>query len=189
MPTVLIGPTTDIKKSAGAVANLVREGTPPVIKAISAPNVNQAIKTLALARIYFLEEGIEAYAAVDFPEYDDSSGTANVNLHVMQKAKRTDLAKVVAQLQVSGSSEPGKVAGAIAATAREVVEKNTLKRMCVSCAGPAAMLNALKAVFLARRYLADDGVDLSVIPEFENVNNGPTLVHLFTIVHAPGEAL
>jgi hypothetical protein len=32
--------------------------------------------------------------------------------------------------------------------------------------------------------LVDDGIDLSVIPEFENVNNGPTLVHLFTLVHA-----
>ena len=83
-PTVLIGPTTDIKKSAGAVANLVREGTPPVIKAISAANVNQAAKTLALARNYLEEEGIDVYAAVDFPEYDESSGTANVNLHINQ---------------------------------------------------------------------------------------------------------
>lgn len=100
--------------------------------------------------------------------------------------QRSDLSKVLAQLQVSGSSEPGKVAGAIAATARDA---GSLKRLCVSCAGPAAMLNALKAVFLARRYLAEEQIDLSIVPEFENVNNGPTLVHLFTLIHKPGAAL
>lgn len=184
--SVLIGPNTDIKLSAGAVANFLREGTPPVVKAISPANVNNAVKTLALARNYVAEEGLEIYVAVDFPEYDEHSGTANVNLHVFQKQQRSDLSRVLAQMSVSGTSEPGKVAGAIAATAREAVNP---KRLCVSCAGPAAMLNALKAIFLARRYLVDDGIDLSVIPEFENVNNGPTLVHLFTLVHAPNATL
>ena len=47
--------------------------------------------------------GACSYAQIDFPEYDDSSGTANVNMHVFQKAQRTDLSKVLAQLQVSGS--------------------------------------------------------------------------------------
>ena len=46
-----------------------------------------------------------------------------------------------------------------------------------------------QANFLARRFLSDDGLDLAVVPEFENVENGPTLVHLFTLVHKPGSAL
>eukprot|EP00310_Coccolithus_braarudii_P014253 CAMPEP_0183357786 /NCGR_PEP_ID=MMETSP0164_2-20130417/47357_1 /TAXON_ID=221442 /ORGANISM="Coccolithus pelagicus ssp braarudi, Strain PLY182g" /LENGTH=271 /DNA_ID=CAMNT_0025531505 /DNA_START=23 /DNA_END=838 /DNA_ORIENTATION=+ len=182
----LIGPNTDIKKAAGSVAKFLREGTPPVVKAISPQNVNQAVKTLALARSYLADEGLDLYAAVDFPEYHSSSSTANVNLHIAQKRERTDLSRVLAQLTVSGSSDPGKVAGAIAKTAREAT---SLRRLCVSCAGPAAMLNALKAVFLARHYLKDDEVDLSIVPEFENVVNGPSLVHLFTIVHQPDEVL
>jgi len=184
--TVLIGPTTDIKLSAGAVANLMREGTPPTVKAISAPNVNNAVKTLALARNYLADEGLELYAYVEFPELDDSFNSANVALQLVQKAQRSDLSRVVAQLHVSASSDPGKVAGAIASTAREV---GKVPRICVSCAGPAAMLIALKANFLARRFLSDDGLDLAVVPEFENVENGPTLVHLFTLVHKPGSAL
>ena len=87
---------------------------------------------------------------------------------------------------MGGSSEPGKVAGAIAATAREA---GSLKRFCVSCAGPTAMLVALKAIFLGRRFLEEDGLDLSIIPEFENVQDGPTLVHLFTVAHKPGARL
>ena len=57
--TVLIGPSTDIKLSAGAVANFLREGKPPVVKAISAANVNNAAKTLALTRNYIAEEGLD----------------------------------------------------------------------------------------------------------------------------------
>jgi len=186
-PTCLIGPNTDIKLSAGAVANFMREGTPPIVKAISPPNVNQAVKTLALARSYIDDEKLELYVAVDFPEFSDSAATANVNLHVFQKRQRSDLSRVVAQLQVSGSSEPSKVAGAIANTAREATTDP--RRLCVSCCGPAAMLNALKAIFLARHYLADDGLDLSIIPEFENILNGPSLVHLFTLVHKPNAQL
>lgn len=125
--------------------------------------------------------------AIDFPEFDSSTSSANVALRLTQKRQRSDLSTVIAQLQVSGHSEPGKVAGAIAGTAREAT--GNLKRLCVSCAGPAAMLNALKAVFLARRYLADEQLDLSVVPEFENVQNGPTLVHLFTLIHKPNAQL
>jgi hypothetical protein len=71
-------------------------------------------------------------AAAHVPADDEHSGTANVNLHVFQKQQRSDLSRVLAQMSVSGTSEPGKVAGAIAATAREAVNP---KRLCVSCAG------------------------------------------------------
>jgi len=51
------------------------------------------------------------------------------------------------------------------------------------------MLVSLQAVYLARRYLEEDGLDLSVVPEFENVERGPSIVHLFTLVHKPNAAL
>ena len=113
---------------------------------------------------------------------------ANVALHLSQKRKRTDLSTVAARLQVSSSAEPSKVAGAVAGTAREGADQ-PVKRLCVSCAGPAALLVSLQAVYLARRYLEEDGLDLSVVPEFENVERGPSIVHLFTLVHKPNAAL
>ena len=64
-PDVLIGENTDIKLAAGAVANFLREGSPPVVKAISPHNVNQAVKTLALTRMYILEESLEICVTVD----------------------------------------------------------------------------------------------------------------------------
>jgi len=185
---VKIGAVTDIKLAAGAVANMMREGTPPKVLAISPTCVNAAVKTLALARRYLEEEGLELMATVDFPEFDESANSANVALHLSQKRKRTDLSTVAAQLQVSSSSEPSKVAGAVAGTARECADQ-PVKRLCVSCAGPAAMLVSLQAVYLARRYLEEDGLDLSVVPEFENVERGPSIVHLFTLVHKPNAAL
>lgn len=183
-PQCLIGPSTDVKKSAAFVAACLRDGTPPVVRAISAVNVNNAVKTIALTRNYIQDEGLELYAAMDFPEYADNSNSANANMHVFLKQKRQNLSRVSAQLQVSSSSGPPSVAGALAAAIREA-PKN-LQRVCVSAAGPGAMLRAVKAIFLARHYLSEDNLDLSVVPEFENIDNGPSVVHLFCIAHVPG---
>ena len=91
---------------------------------------------------------------------------------------------------MSSRSKPGVVAGPIANNAREAVENGgPIRRVIISCAGKEAMLVALKAVFLACRFLGKEGLALSIVPEFENVQNGPSLVHLFTLIHAPGEKL
>ena len=77
---VKIGAVTDIKLAAGAVANMMREGTPPKVLAISPTCVNAAVKTLALARRYLEEEGLELMATVDFPEFDESANSVSLSL-------------------------------------------------------------------------------------------------------------
>ena len=183
-PTCLIGATTDVKKSAGFIASCLREGTPPIIYATSADNVNIAIKTIALTRRYLADEGLELRAAFDFPEFADNGKTAKADIHILAKRRIDDLSRVSAQLMVSKSSVTPKVAGALAASIREA-PKN-LKRVCISAAGPDAMIRAAKAIYMARHFLTDDELDLSVIPEFDNADDGPSVVNLFCIAHAPG---
>ena len=77
-------------------------------------------------------------------------------------------AEVNEQIFVSSSSDPTKVAGYIASCMREA----TLGRLCVTAAGPQPMLRALKAIYLGRHYLQDDGLDLSVVPEFGKSEDG-----------------
>ena len=66
-------------------------------------------------------------------------------------------------LKVSSKSIPNSVAGAIAGTIREkgIVE--------VQAIGAGAANQAIKAVAIARGYLAPTGVDLICIPAFANV--------------------
>ncbi len=66
-------------------------------------------------------------------------------------------------LKVSSHSSPNSVAGAIAAVIREnkVVE--------VQAVGAGAANQAVKAIAIARGYLAPIGVDLICIPAFANI--------------------
>ncbi len=67
-------------------------------------------------------------------------------------------------LKVSAKSVPNAVAGAIAGVVREsgAVE--------VQAVGAGAANQAVKAIAIARGYLAPSGIDLVCIPAFANIN-------------------
>lgn len=67
---------------------------------------------------------------------------------------------MVETLRVSGKSRPNSVAGAIAALLRSQGEVE------VQAIGPAAVNQAVKAIAIARGYIAPDNLDLSVKPAF-----------------------
>jgi len=67
-------------------------------------------------------------------------------------------------LRVSSGSNPGSVAGAIANSIRELGEAE------VQVIGPRAVNQAVKAIAIARGYLAASGIDLYFIPSFVNVS-------------------
>jgi len=66
-------------------------------------------------------------------------------------------------IKVSGTSRTSAVAGAIAGVVREN------KRAEVQAIGASAINQAVKAMALARGYLANDGFDIIFIPEFVDV--------------------
>ena len=66
-------------------------------------------------------------------------------------------------LKVSAKSIPNSVAGAIAGVIRE---KGSVE---VQAVGAGASNQAVKAVALARGYLAPSGIDLVCVPAFANV--------------------
>ena len=70
---------------------------------------------------------------------------------------------VVASLKVSASSRPSAVAGAIAGIVRERGQAE------VQAIGAGAINQAVKAVAIARGYLAPQGIDLICIPAFIDV--------------------
>jgi len=66
-------------------------------------------------------------------------------------------------IKVSGTSRTSAVAGAIAGVFREN------KRVEVQAIGASAINQAVKAMALARGYLANDGYDIIFMPEFVDV--------------------
>ncbi len=69
----------------------------------------------------------------------------------------------VAIIKVSATSRTSAVAGAIAGIFREREEVN------VQAIGASAVNQSVKALALARDYLAEDGYDIVSIPEFIDV--------------------
>ena len=69
-------------------------------------------------------------------------------------------------LKVASRSRPSAVAGAIAGQVREEGMAE------VQAIGPYAVNQAIKAVAVARRYLAEEGVDVVCIPGFVMVTVG-----------------
>ena len=66
-------------------------------------------------------------------------------------------------IKVSGKSRTSAVAGAIAGVFREN------KRVEVQAIGASAINQAVKAMALAKSYLAEDGFDIVFVPEFVDV--------------------
>jgi stage V sporulation protein S len=66
-------------------------------------------------------------------------------------------------IKVSGTSRTSAVAGAIAGVFREN------KRAEIQAIGAGAVNQAVKAIVLARGYLAEDGYDVIFFPEFTDV--------------------
>lgn len=72
-------------------------------------------------------------------------------------------------LKVSSKSSPNSVAGAIAGVIRESSAAGTTSAVEVQAVGAGAANQAIKAIAIARGYLAPSGVDLVCIPAFASV--------------------
>jgi stage V sporulation protein S len=82
----------------------------------------------------------------------------------------------VAILKVGSSSNPNKVAGALAGTIRE---EGTAEMQTI---GAGALNQAVKAIAIARGFLAPSGVDIVCYPAFVDVmveGNERTAIRLF----------
>lgn len=66
-------------------------------------------------------------------------------------------------LKVSANSNPGSVAGALAGVIRETRQAE------IQAIGAGALNQAVKAIAIARGFVAPQGVDLIVIPAFIDV--------------------
>lgn len=69
-------------------------------------------------------------------------------------------------IKVASGSRPTATAGAIAGIIRES------KRATICAIGAGAVNQAVKAIAIARSYLAEDGMELVCIPSFSETNIG-----------------
>ncbi|NEZ46055.1 stage V sporulation protein S [Clostridium niameyense] len=69
-------------------------------------------------------------------------------------------------LKVSSKSQPKSVAGALAVALRE---KSSVE---IQVVGAGAVNQAIKAIAISRGFITPNGIDLTVVPSFSEVNIG-----------------
>lgn len=102
--------------------------------------------------------GTEASFPPEEEAYQESSRSSAQS--AAQRPRRSDV------LKVSARSRPSAVAGAIAGVVRE------MGRAEVQAIGAGAANQAIKAVAIARDYLAESGIDAVCLPSFITVTIG-----------------
>jgi len=152
-----------VKQVAGAISWISRSGECPRLLATLAPAINQAAKAVAIARKFLEEDKIDIACYPMFTpgrRRQDESFTFILRKNTIRSVVLDDGTQ---ELKVSKQSNPGTVAGAIAARVREG------QRVVLSSIGPLSVLRAISSIAIARQYLAEDGVDISFRPSFLNI--------------------
>jgi len=152
-----------VKQVAGAISSISREGECPRLLATLAPAINQASKAIAIARKFLEDDKIDIACYPMFTPgrcRQDESFTFLLRKSTFRSVKLDDGTQ---ELKVCKQSNPGTVAGAIAARFREG------QRVVLSSIGPLSVSKSICSIAIARQYLAEDGVDISFRPSFLNI--------------------
>lgn len=173
---VKVGAKSDVKTVAGSISHNARNGDSPTIMATGATSLNQAVKAIAIARGYLDGNKLDLLVR---PEFRDESRSAMSFVLIKVPSRRNPAQPEDQQeLRVAQSSEPAVVAGSIAKKVRAG------ERVTVVSIGAGSVAQTIRAVTIARRYLENDGVDISFRPEFIHVDmkDGQRSALRFTIL-------
>jgi len=153
-----------VKQVAGAISWISREGECPRILATLSSAVNQAAKAVAIARKYLEEDHIDICC---YPMFTPGRRRQDDSFIFILRKGSLRVGSIsddnTQELKISKASNPGTVAGAIAARVREG------QRVFLSSIGPRSVSKAICSIVISRQYLKEDGVDICFRPSFMNI--------------------
>jgi len=166
------------KKVAGAICHCLRiGGVPPALIAKGTTAINQAVKSIAIARNFLeAEDDVDLIAQPSFR--GDISHSSGCIIHV-RRANKIELTDedISDALNVTNKSVPDKLAGAVAGRVREK------KRVSISAIGPKGVMRAIETIAFAREYLKNERIDVKFTPTMKNVDiddKGPMVAVYFS---------
>lgn len=166
------------KKVAGAICHCLRiGGVPPALIAKGTTAINQAIKSIAIARNFLeAEDDVDLIAQPSFR--GDISLSSGCIIHV-RRANKIELTEedVSDALNVTNKSVPDKLAGAVAGRVRE------RKRVTISAIGPKGVMRAVEAIAFVREYVKNERIDVKFTPSMKSVeidDKGPMTAVYFS---------
>jgi len=153
---------------AGAICNVVREsagGEPPAVVATGPAAINQAMKAIAIARKYLLEEETGAIDLLVSPQFEEDIRQSSRVCFVLSKTRPAARIPSEEDLACKDKTDPYKLAGAIAQRVREG------EKVACTTKGPVPVLIAVKAIGIANTYLEEDGKELTFAVSIVDLEN------------------
>jgi len=144
------------KSVAGAICNVVREsarGEPPAVVATGPAAINQAMKAIAIARKYLLDES-SPIDIVCVPRFEEDIRQSSRVCFELKKTRPVRSVPSEDDLSSKEKTDPYKLAGAIAGRVREG------ETVACTTKGPVPVLIAVKAIALAQTYLEEESIEL-----------------------------
>merc|ERR1719258_600531 len=141
---------------AGAICNVVREhprGLPPSVVATGPAAINQAMKAIAIARKYLLDEDSPTDMVV-FPRFEEDIRQSSRVCFELKKSRKIKAIPSEDDLACKDKTDPYKLAGAMAGRVREG------EQVACTTKGPVPVLIAVKAMGLAQTYVEEENMTI-----------------------------
>jgi stage V sporulation protein S len=90
MELIKVSARTVPRLSAGAIAAVVREKKAVEIQAVGAGAINQAVKAIAIARVYTKEEGLDLICKPAFIDIDIDGNIKTAMQFIVEAAQGSD---------------------------------------------------------------------------------------------------
>jgi len=151
---------------AGAICNIMREaGKLPAVVATGPAAINQAMKAIAIARKYLLEEETGATDVLVFPRFEEDIRQSSRVCFVLSKTRSATRIPSEDDLACKDKTDPYKLAGAMAQRVREN------EKVACTTKGPVPVLIAVKAIGLTNTYLEEDGKEVKFVVSIVDLEN------------------
>jgi len=153
---------------AGAICNVVREsatGQPPAVVATGPAAINQAMKAMAIARKYLLEEETGPIDFLVQPRFEEDIRQSSRVCFVLTKSRPLPREPSEDDLSSKEKTDPYKLAGAMAQRIRDG------EKVACTTKGPVPVLIAVKAIGIAQTYLAEEDKDVKFTISIVDLEN------------------
>lgn len=152
---------------AGAICNIVREsasGQPPSVVATGPAAINQAMKAIAIARKYLLEESPPVDMTVK-PHFEEDIRQSSRVCFELKKSRPLKSTPSEEDLSCKDTTDPYKLAGAMAGRARDG------ESVACTTKGAVPVLIAIKALALAQTYVEEEGMEIKFTVAIVDLEN------------------
>lgn len=166
-PMLKVGHGSQAKKVAGAICNVVRESrgnNPPSLMATGPDAINQAMKAVAIARKYLLEEA-EPIDLLVRPRFEQDLRAGSNVVFELYRSPKIFRNPSEDDLSAKPKTDVYKLAGAIAGRVREA------QTVAITTKGAVPVLTAVKAIALAEQYLEESSTKLQFAVSLVDLEN------------------